>query len=188
MAPMGFWRPRLLRVTQLPKRRYLGSIQLISEHQNLVFGSLTSGRNSITAIIGIIGVLQLDLVAGDAADYAIGDKVPYKFTSAVPDMAQYETYLYVFHDTMAEGLDCANFFCCIDNEVITYRQSISCALHKDLALTIDVVTFQFISAVPDMTQFETYKYVFHDTMVEGLTFNKDSVEILFPVPCTRTWP
>ena len=45
---------------------------------------------------------------GDAADYAIGDKVPYKFTSAVPDMAQYETYLYVFHDTMAEGLDFNN--------------------------------------------------------------------------------
>ena len=41
----------------------------------------------------------------------------------------------------------------------------------------DDVPFQFISAVPDMTQFETYKYVFHDTMVEGLTFNKDSVEI-----------
>ncbi len=41
----------------------------------------------------------------------------------------------------------------------------------------DDVPFQFNSVVPDMTQFETYKYVFHDTMVEGLTFNKDSVEI-----------
>ncbi len=41
----------------------------------------------------------------------------------------------------------------------------------------DDVPFQFISAVPDMSQFETYKYVFHDTMSEGLSFNKDSVEV-----------
>jgi len=41
----------------------------------------------------------------------------------------------------------------------------------------DDVPFQFISAVPDMSQFETYKYVFHDTMSEGLSFNADSVEV-----------
>lgn len=41
----------------------------------------------------------------------------------------------------------------------------------------DDVRFQFTSAVPDMSQFETYKYVFHDTMSEGLTFNAESVEV-----------
>lgn len=41
----------------------------------------------------------------------------------------------------------------------------------------DDVPFQFISAVPDMSQFETYKYVFHDTMSAGLSFNADSVEV-----------
>lgn len=40
----------------------------------------------------------------DVADYSIGDTVPFKYTSAVPDMSAYETYKYVFHDTMDEGL------------------------------------------------------------------------------------
>lgn len=34
---------------------------------------------------------------GDAADYSIGDDVPFQFISAVPDMTQFETYKYVFH-------------------------------------------------------------------------------------------
>ncbi len=41
---------------------------------------------------------------GEAADYTIGDDVPFKFVSAVPDMAQYETYKYIFHDKMDNGL------------------------------------------------------------------------------------
>lgn len=41
---------------------------------------------------------------GEAADYTIGDDVPFKFVSAVPDMEQYKTYKYVFHDKMDAGL------------------------------------------------------------------------------------
>lgn len=41
---------------------------------------------------------------GDAADYSIGDDVPFQFNSVVPDMTQFETYKYVFHDTMSAGL------------------------------------------------------------------------------------
>ena len=41
---------------------------------------------------------------GEAADYTIGDDVPFKFVSAVPDMEQYETYKYIFHDKMDAGL------------------------------------------------------------------------------------
>lgn len=37
----------------------------------------------------------------------------------------------------------------------------------------DVVPFAFYSTAPDMSQFEAYRYVFHDVMEEGLTFNND---------------
>lgn len=35
------------------------------------------------------------------------------------------------------------------------------------------VDFKLIGTVPEMKQFDTYKYVFHDKMSKGLTFNKD---------------
>lgn len=40
----------------------------------------------------------------DVADYNIGDAVPFAFYSTAPDMSQFETYRYVFHDVMEEGL------------------------------------------------------------------------------------
>lgn len=41
----------------------------------------------------------------------------------------------------------------------------------------DTVPFQFYSEVPDMTGYSTYKFVFHDKMSAGLTFNADSVVV-----------
>ncbi len=41
----------------------------------------------------------------------------------------------------------------------------------------DTVPFAFYSDAPDMTYFDTYKYVFHDVMSEGLTFNSNSVKV-----------
>lgn len=41
----------------------------------------------------------------DAADYDIGDKVPFEFISELPNMSGYENYTYTFHDKMSEGLD-----------------------------------------------------------------------------------
>ena len=40
----------------------------------------------------------------DVADYNIGDKVPFAFYSKVPDMSNFETYKYIFHDDMSAGL------------------------------------------------------------------------------------
>ena len=40
----------------------------------------------------------------DVADYSIGDAVPFKLIGSVPDMSQYSTYKYTFHDTLAESL------------------------------------------------------------------------------------
>lgn len=40
----------------------------------------------------------------DMADYEIGQTVPYKFTSTVPDMNGYASYYYAWHDVMDEAL------------------------------------------------------------------------------------
>lgn len=40
----------------------------------------------------------------DMADYEIGQTVPYRFTSNVPDMNGYDTYYYAWHDIMDEAL------------------------------------------------------------------------------------
>ena len=49
-------------------------------------------------------VTNNDGTDGNAADYNIGDAVPFKLIGSVPDMSRYETYKYVFHDTLSAGL------------------------------------------------------------------------------------
>ncbi len=40
----------------------------------------------------------------DVADYNIGDAVPFHLIGSVPDMSSYETYKYIFCDTLSAGL------------------------------------------------------------------------------------
>lgn len=40
----------------------------------------------------------------DVADYEIGETVPFKLIGSIPDMSAYNTYEYIFHDTMSAGL------------------------------------------------------------------------------------
>lgn len=41
----------------------------------------------------------------------------------------------------------------------------------------DTVTFKLTAKVPDMTDYKTYKFVFHDTMSNGLAFDANSVNV-----------
>lgn len=41
----------------------------------------------------------------------------------------------------------------------------------------DSVEFRLIGSVPDMSRYETYKYIFHDTLSAGLTLNADSIKV-----------
>lgn len=41
----------------------------------------------------------------DAADYDIGDNVPFRLVGTVPDMSAYDSYTYTFTDTLSSGLD-----------------------------------------------------------------------------------
>lgn len=40
----------------------------------------------------------------DVADWDIGDSVPFKLIGSIPDMSAYETYEYIFNDTLSKGL------------------------------------------------------------------------------------
>lgn len=40
----------------------------------------------------------------DVADWNIGDRVPFKLIGSIPDMDAYDTYQYIFHDTISAGL------------------------------------------------------------------------------------
>ena len=41
----------------------------------------------------------------------------------------------------------------------------------------DTVTFKLTAKVPDMTDYKTYKFVFHDTLSNGLAFDANSVKV-----------
>lgn len=41
----------------------------------------------------------------------------------------------------------------------------------------DAVPFHLIGSVPDMSRYDTYKYIFHDTLSAGLTLNGDSIKV-----------
>lgn len=41
----------------------------------------------------------------------------------------------------------------------------------------DAVPFHLIGSVPDMSRYDTYKYIFHDTLSNGLTLNEDSIKV-----------
>lgn len=41
----------------------------------------------------------------------------------------------------------------------------------------DTVSFHLIGKVPNMDNYDTYKYIFHDTMSAGLTFDESSVKV-----------
>lgn len=41
----------------------------------------------------------------------------------------------------------------------------------------EAVTFHLIGLVPDMSRYDTYKYIFHDTLSAGLTLNEGSIKV-----------
>lgn len=41
----------------------------------------------------------------------------------------------------------------------------------------DAVSFHLIGSVPDMSRYDTYKYIFHDTLSNGLTLNENSIKV-----------
>lgn len=83
----------------------------------------------------------------DTADYHIGDMVPFKLIGRIPDMSRYQTYKYVFHDTLSKAFDApsianikvylSNSKASLDND-ITSSSTINVSTDSDGETTITV--------------------------------------------------
>lgn len=73
----------------------------------------------------------------DTADYHIGDMVPFKLIGRIPDMDRYQTYKYIFHDTL-----CKAFNPPIEDDITVYLSDSKATLDTDITnfSTIDVST------------------------------------------------
>lgn len=71
----------------------------------------------------------------DTADYHIGDMVPFKLIGRIPDMSRYQTYKYVFHDTL-----CKAFYAPTEDDITVYLSDSKATLGTDITnfSTIDV--------------------------------------------------
>ena len=100
-----------------------GSNTLETGYYLIVDTTKLTGENAVSnaALLQVVGDLDIKVKVevpqvekkvkedstgdfGKAADYAIGDTVPFQFLSAVPNMDEFEKYVYIFHDVMDEGL------------------------------------------------------------------------------------
>ena len=94
----------------------------------------------------------------DGADYDIGDDVPFQLTGTMPsNIANYETYTYIFHDDLSNGLR-------LNEESIVVKIGEE-TLEKGVDYTVNTST-------SDNCDFEI---VFTDILsVDGVTITKDS--------------
>ena len=84
----------------------------------------------------------------DAADYAIGDTVPFLLTFTVPaDYDKYEDYTVIFHDAMSEGLtfDPESVVVKIDGEIVTAGYTVN--EDPDDGCTFEIVIEDLMSVV-----------------------------------------
>ena len=73
----------------------------------------------------------------DTADYHIGDMVPFKLIGRIPDMSRYQTYKYVFHDTLCKAFDAPTV-----NDITVYLSDSKASLGTDItsSSTVSVST------------------------------------------------
>ena len=80
----------------------------------------------------------------DIGDYEIGQKIPYKFTSTIPNINGYEKYYYCWHDIMDDGLELYD-----DNFTITINGNTNGGPSKTYTLKSNEYTL--IKSVPGET-------------------------------------
>ena len=129
----------------------------------------------------------------DVADWNIGDRVPFKLIGSIPDMDAYDTYQYIFHDTISAGLtlDMTSF----DVYVAQEKNQDPVALHWT---EIDPANYQltqtedgFTLTIDNLKDFpyvdeegRNYILVFYDAVVSteaviGLPGNENSAYLEF---------
>lgn len=83
----------------------------------------------------------------DVADYEIGQTVPYKYESTIPDMNGYETYYYAWHDQMDEELT-----------FHSDKKAIEIVIHQgDKSYTVKVDEYNILTSGDQLDAEDTFK-------------------------------
>ena len=102
----------------------------------------------------------------DIADYEIGQTVPYRYTTNVPDMNGYHTYYFSFHDIMDEALtfnkDSVNITIQNENKSYTLKSS-------EFMVEENISGETFRISIPDL------KKIVDTQFPEGLNDNNENV-------------
>lgn len=115
----------------------------------------------------------------DSADYDIGDDVPFKLTATLgSDLASYETYKVVFHDTLSAGLtyNSNSLKITIDGNDVTDSFT---ATYVGTALTFSCDDVRALDAQPGSVIEVTYTATLNDDAVIGAAGNPNTVYLEF---------
>ena len=133
----------------------------------------------------------------DVADWDIGDSVPFKLIGSIPDMSAYDTYKYIFNDTLSNGLtlqeDTINVYIARDRDD-EVREYTPLTEGVDYTLTLNNVAngggsfsiaFDDLKTAPYMEQgnrnyvIVTYDATLNANAQVGLPGNPNSVDLQF---------
>ncbi len=120
----------------------------------------------------------------DIGDYEIGQTVPYKFESTIPNMNGYDTYYYAWHDKMDEALtfhaDKAKMEIVInskDGKSYKLKDDEYVLTEKPQDGSGDTFKVEVMDIKKNMNGYDTYYYAWHDKMDEALTFHADKAKM-----------
>ena len=114
----------------------------------------------------------------DVADYDIGDSVPFKLTGTLPStLADYDTYKYVFHDTLSAGLTYnSDVKVTLDGQDVTASFTVTSSGNS---LTISSNDVKALGATAASEIVVTYTATLNENAVVGLSGNPNEVYLEF---------
>lgn len=124
------------------------------------------------------GVEFIDLTGNNAS---IGDKIPYKVTSAVPNMDGYEKYFFVVTDTMQSGLTFNNDVkITLGEQDLTAREDYTVTVSED-GHSFEIVFKNFIQykAQKDAKIVITYSATLNQDAIIGSAGNENKVYLTY---------
>ncbi len=114
----------------------------------------------------------------EVADYDIGDAVPFKLTGTMPStLGDYETYKYIFHDTLSDGLtlDADSIVVTIDGVTIDSSLYTVNTDSNTCGCTFEVAFTDIISAAANNSTAVTLTTSSVVTVTYNATLNSDAV-------------
>lgn len=114
----------------------------------------------------------------DVADYDIGDSVPFKLTGTLPStLADYDTYKYIFHDTLSDGLTFNDDVKVeIDGKNVTDSFTVN---YSGNSLTVSCDDVKALGATAASSIVVTYTAELNENAVVGLDGNPNEVYLEF---------